>query len=128
MALSIIGDVKEAFLTAAKLDVKHIETRWALVELYMQLPGIIGGSEKKAQKYADELMSISKIDGVMAKGHIDEYFSRYTTAEKYYLQGVAITHSKTAYQRLINLYIKTKQTDKAKKAKEDQQSTPPKTD
>jgi len=38
-ALGIIGDVKEAFLKAAELDPNHIETRWALVELYMQLPG-----------------------------------------------------------------------------------------
>ena len=48
-------------------------------------------------------MEISKIDGLMAKGHIDEYFKRYTAAEKNYLKGVNLTHSKTAYQRLINL-------------------------
>src|SRR5690606_8651833 len=54
-ALAIIGDVKQAFSTAAELDPKHIETRWALVELYMQLPGIIGGSMSKSLKYADEL-------------------------------------------------------------------------
>ena len=32
-ALTIIGDVKEAFLKAAELDPKHIDTRWDLVEL-----------------------------------------------------------------------------------------------
>lgn len=118
-ALGMIDEIELSFKTAAKLDSKHTDTRWALLILYLELPGIIGGSEKKSQKYADELMLISKIDGVMAKGHIEEYFKRYENAEKYYLQGVAITHSKTAYQRLINLYTKTKQTDKLKKAKED---------
>jgi len=118
-ALGMIDEIETSFKTAAKLDSKHTDTRWALLILYVELPGIIGGSEKKAQKYADELMLISKIDGVMAKGHIEEYFKRYETAEKYYLQGIAITHSKTAYQRLINLYAKTKQTNKEKKAKED---------
>jgi hypothetical protein len=55
----------------------------------------------------------------MAKGHIEEHYKRYKSAEKFYLQGVAITHSKTAYQRLINLYTKTKQKDKAQQAKEE---------
>jgi tetratricopeptide (TPR) repeat protein len=118
-ALGMIDDIENSFKTAAKLDLKHTDTRWALLILYLELPGILGGSEKKSQMYANELMQISKIDGVMAKGHIEEHFKRYETAEKYYLQGVAITHSKTAYQRLINLYTKTEQFDKAKKAKED---------
>ena len=30
-ALTLIGDVKDAFLTAAQLDKNHINTRWALV-------------------------------------------------------------------------------------------------
>lgn len=115
-ALGMIDEIEESFKLAAKLDPKHTDTRWALVILYLELPGIIGGSEKKSQGYANELMAISKIDGFMAKGHIDEYFERYTSAEKYYLQGVNLTHSKTAYQRLINLYSKMKLPQKAKAA------------
>jgi tetratricopeptide (TPR) repeat protein len=72
-ALGIIGDVKDAFLTAAELDPKHIDARWALVELYMQLPGIIGGSKNKSLKYADELEQLSKVDGYLAKGYVYEY-------------------------------------------------------
>ncbi|KIX21385.1 hypothetical protein SY27_06625 [Flavobacterium sp. 316] len=115
-ALGMIDDIETSFKLAAKLDLKHTDTRWALLILYLELPAIIGGSEKKSQKYADELMAISKIDGVMAKGHIDEYFKRYNSAEKYYLQGVNLTHSKTAYQRLINLYTKMKLPKKANEA------------
>lgn len=118
-ALGMIDDIENAFKLAAKLDSKHTDTRWALLILYLELPAIIGGSEKKSQKYADELMVISKIDGVMAKGHIDEYFERYASAERYYLQGVNLTHSKTAYQRLINLYNKMELPQKAKNAEEE---------
>ncbi len=64
-------------------------------------------------------MNISKIDGVMAKGHIDEYFERYNLAEKYFLQSVSLTHSATAYKRLINLYNKMKLFQKAKVAQEE---------
>ena len=57
-ALSMIGDVEESFLLAAKLDPKYIDARWALVMLYIELPGIVGGSETKAVKYCDELMAL----------------------------------------------------------------------
>lgn len=117
-AMTMIDDIEDAFLTSAKLDSKHTDVRWALVILYLELPAILGGSENKSQKYANELMEISSIDGFMAKGHIDEYFKRYTAAEKNYLKGVNLTHSKTAYQRLINLYKKMKLTAKAKAAQE----------
>ena len=103
-ALGMIDEIEICFKTAAKLDAKHTDTRWALVILYLELPGIIGGSEKKSQNYASELMNISKIDGVMAKGYIEEYFKRYKQAEIFYKQGIEITHSKTAYKKLIDLY------------------------
>lgn len=103
-ALSLLDDVENAFLTAAKLDAKHIDTRWALVEFYLQVPGILGGSEKKAQKYADELVVISPVDGYLARGHIQEYFGRYLKAEPEYKKAFEIGQSKTTYQKLYNLY------------------------
>ena len=60
-ALGYIGDIKRYFETAAKLDPVHIEVRWALVEYYIQLPGIIGGSERKAVKYANELLNRQRL-------------------------------------------------------------------
>lgn len=117
-ALSLIDDVEESFLNAAKLDPKHIDTRWALIILYIELPGIIGGSEVKAQKYADELMKLSKVDGYMAKGYIDEYFDRYTKAELNYTKAHDIGNSKTTFQKLYDLYRnKMKQLQKAEELK-----------
>ena len=117
-ALRLIGDVEDSFLTAAKLDSKHIDTRWALVTFYIELPGIVGGSEIKAQKYADELMNLSKVDGYMAKGYIDEYFKRYAKAEINYKKAHEIGHSKTTFQKLYDLYQnKMKQTQKATELK-----------
>lgn len=114
-ALGMIDEVEESFLKAIKLDPKHIGARWALVELYLQLPAIIGGSEKKAQKYSSELLKISSVDGYLSKGHIAEYFKRYPEAEKNYKKAVEIGGSKTTYQKLANLYKnKMKQPEKAK--------------
>ena len=118
-ALGMIDEVEESFLTAAKLDKKHIDTRWALVMLYIELPGIIGGSEKKAQKYADELIALSKVDGYLAKGYIDVYFSRYAKAEIHYKKAHEIGNSKTTFDKLYDLYLnKLKDKAKANKVKE----------
>jgi tetratricopeptide (TPR) repeat protein len=118
-ALSLIDEVEQSFLNAAKLDTKHIATRWALVMFYIELPGIVGGSEKKALKYANELMSLSKVDGHLSQGHIDEYFKRYTKAEVSYLKAHQLGNTKTTFQKLYNLYLnKLKDKLKATKLKE----------
>ncbi len=111
-ALGMIGEIKKSFETAIKLNRNHIEARYALVELYLELPGIVGGSERKAQQYALELLTISPLDGNLAKGRIAEYFKRYKQAESFYLQAHKIGNSKVTKQKLINLYKLTRQFDK----------------
>lgn len=114
-ALGMIGEVRSSFEKAIALNPKHIEARWALIELYLQLPGIIGGSEIKANRYADELLKISPVDGYLAKGHIAEYFARFSAAEKYYKKAVETGGSKTSYQKLADLYKnKMNQPEKAR--------------
>ncbi len=103
-ALSMIGDVKASFEKAIQLNPNHIDARWALIELYLQLPGIVGGSERKAVNYANELLKISPVDGYLAKGHIAEYFNKYKEAEKNYTKAIVISGSKTSYQKLADLY------------------------
>ena len=119
-ALGMIDDVENAFLTAAKLDSKHVDSRWALITLYIELPGIVGGSETKAQKYANELASISKVDGYLAKGYIDVYFKRYQDAEKNYRKSYQIGQSKITFDKLYDLYLnKLKDKQKAINLKEE---------
>lgn len=119
-ALGMIDDIEEAFLTAAKLDKKHIDARWALVMLYLELPGIIGGSETKAKKYADELLLISRIDGYLAHGYIEIYFKRYKKAEPLYVAAHRLGNSKTTFEKLYDLYLnKLKDKVKAQQLKEE---------
>jgi tetratricopeptide (TPR) repeat protein len=114
-ALGMISEVKLSFEKAISLNPKHIEARVALVELYLQLPGIVGGSEKKALLYANEIAQISAVDGYLSKGHIAEYFGRYKEAEVQYKKAVEISKSKNSYQILANLYKnKMGQPEKAK--------------
>jgi tetratricopeptide (TPR) repeat protein len=113
-ALGMIGEVRSSFEKAITLNPKHIEARWALIELYLQLPGIVGGSESKAIKYSTELRDISPVDGYLSRGHIEEYFNRYSDAEEQYKRAILIGGSKICYQKLADLYKnKMKQPDKA---------------
>ncbi|MDB9755223.1 tetratricopeptide repeat protein [Winogradskyella sp.] len=112
-ALGIIGDVKHAFLTAAALDPNHIDARWALVELYVSLPGIVGGSYSKALTYAAELEQLSKVDGYLAKGYVYEYDDEPELAETYYKLAIKEGGSVTCYEKLTNFYEKQNQPEKA---------------
>lgn len=112
-AVSYVWDIKRELEMAAQLDPKHIETRWALIEYYLQLPGIFGGSEKKALDHAVELSKISKVDGYLAKGHIAEFSNRYKDAELNYKKAIEVGGSPHTYEKLIKLYEKNKKPLKA---------------
>jgi tetratricopeptide (TPR) repeat protein len=119
-ALGMVDEVKGSFEKAIVLNPKHLEARWALIELYIQLPGIVGGSESKALRYSNELSRLSPVDGYLSKGHINEYFKRYTLAEQEYKKAVAIGGSKVSYQLLANLYKnKMKKPEKAQSVLEE---------
>ena len=103
-ALGMIGEVKASFEKAIELNPKHIEARWALVMIYIQLPGFVGGSESKAIKYSNELLKLSPVDGYLSRGQIDEHFKRYTAAEQQYKKAIAAGSTKVGVQMLDNLH------------------------
>ena len=112
-AIGLIGAIKVSFTKAAELDAKHIEARWALVELYMQLPGIFGGSKSKSLRYAQELENLSKVDGYLAKGYVYEYDNELQLAEKYYKLAIKEGGSLICYDKLTRFYISQNQPEKA---------------
>ncbi|MFD0964793.1 tetratricopeptide repeat protein [Pseudofulvibacter geojedonensis] len=112
-ALTLVSDIKKHLHKAAELDNQHIEVRWALVEVYISLPGIVGGSEKKAKKYANELMHISPVDGYLALGYVAEYNDKPQIAEENYKKAIELGGSLHTYDKLSGLYEKTNQPKKA---------------
>lgn len=112
-ALGMIDDIEKSFLKAAELDSKHINVRWALVEYYMKLPGVLGGSKNKALKYAYQLEQLSKVDGYLAKGYIFESDNEPELAEKYYKLAINAGGSLWCYDKLTTFYQKQKQPEKA---------------
>lgn len=113
-ALGMISGIRDSFQQAIRLNPKHINARWALIEYYLQLPAVLGGSESRAVSYACELEKLSAVDGHLAKGRIEEYFGRYAKAEKHYLKAHAIGNSETTYKKLLALYTRTRHAEKAR--------------
>ena len=70
------------------------------------MPGIVGGSQAKAIQYSNELLKISPVDGYLSRGHIEEYFDRYSAAEIQYKKAHEIGNSKVTFQKLYQLYLK----------------------
>lgn len=107
-AASLIGDVKFHLKKAAELDPKHINSRWALLQMYLELPAIIGGSESTSRAYASELKLISPVDGALAFGYIERELENYDKAEIHYKQAVELGQSETTYRELAELYKRSK--------------------
>ena len=112
-AIGMVDDIESALHKAAKLDSNHKNVRWALVEYYMKLPGVLGESKNMALKYAYQLEQLSKVDGYLAKGFIFESDDEPEFAEKNYKLAIRESGSLYCYNKLTNFYEKQKQPEKA---------------
>lgn len=92
-AFFYISDIKKYLKKAARLDSKHIETRWGLVELYLVLPGIVGGSANTAKKYADQIIKIDTLNGYLAKARIAEAEGNKNMETSYYKKALRLDFS-----------------------------------
>lgn len=106
-AAMLISDIKAHLHKAAELDPTHKEVRWALVDLYIALPSIIGGSESTARKYANQLLKISELDGYLNLGNIAESFNKHQDAENYYKKALNLNgnNKKIHKQNSINYHL-----------------------
>jgi tetratricopeptide (TPR) repeat protein len=108
-AVSLIDDVKFHLKKATELDPTHINSRWALLQMYLELPGIVGGSESTSRRYASQLETISPVDGALAFGYIERELANYNKAEMHYKKAVKLGQSVTTYKELAELYKRSNQ-------------------
>jgi len=69
-AVVYVSDIKIYLEKTLSLNPKHIEARRALVELYVKLPGFLGGDHDRAVVLSEELVNVSKVDSYLAKAFI----------------------------------------------------------
>lgn len=90
VGLTLIGKIKASFKRALILDPGHLGAHWALIDLYVSLPGIVGGSMTKAYEYAEALKELSAIDGYLALGYVYEYDDEENKARENYIAALKL--------------------------------------
>ncbi|WP_127846708.1 tetratricopeptide repeat protein [Psychroflexus aestuariivivens] len=111
-AMSLLDEVKTHLHKAAELDENHIQSRRAMLEMYLELPGIAGGSESKAKQFAREIQNIDAADGKLAWAHIYQKSEDFNKAEAYYETALDIQKSEKVYLNFSEFYAETEQIEK----------------
>lgn len=72
-SLSLINKSKKYLLKSVKLDNKNKPAMWVLIQIFTELPQLLGGDKSFALQYASELENISLVDGLFAKKYIYDF-------------------------------------------------------
>lgn len=62
--------IRDAFARAAELDPTHVNARFALMQYYLQAPGIAGGSEAMAREQAETIARLNPARGHVARAQL----------------------------------------------------------
>ncbi len=81
---SLAKRVRKEFEQASALDPDNLEARFGLIEYYLQAPGILGGSDKKAKEQAQEIRRRNALQGYRAYGRIAEHGKNFDEALREY--------------------------------------------
>ncbi|HWQ02942.1 MAG TPA: tetratricopeptide repeat protein [Candidatus Nitrosotenuis sp.] len=68
------------------LDPKHIDSRWGLMEFHKRAPGIVGGDDKKAYVYLEEIKKLNPVRGQFAEYRMRQLEKKQVSPEPYYLK------------------------------------------
>ncbi|WP_170106660.1 tetratricopeptide repeat protein [Christiangramia gaetbulicola] len=93
-AAMLLGDVKKYLKKAAELDSSHKEARRALVELFMQIPGFLGGSKIIAESYASDLDRLNDVDALLADAYIYKIQEYRDLAKNKYEEAIRVAQRK----------------------------------
>jgi tetratricopeptide (TPR) repeat protein len=74
---------------AAALDPKNLDPRFALMEYYLQAPGLMGGSKQKAAAMAEEIGRIDVARGYLAQARLAQENKEPSGEEAAFLKAVA---------------------------------------
>ncbi|OUW38254.1 MAG: hypothetical protein CBD44_01425 [Flavobacteriaceae bacterium TMED184] len=72
-SLALINKAKKYLIKSVEIDKKNKPARWALIQIFTELPQFLGGSKSIALQYANELEEMSLIDGLFAKKYIYDF-------------------------------------------------------
>lgn len=76
------GRIKDMFAKAVELDPANFDSRRDLNMFYLQAPGIVGGSVRKAYANADAHAKINATQGAILRAEVHAYDKEFEQAEK----------------------------------------------
>jgi tetratricopeptide (TPR) repeat protein len=68
------------------LDPNHLNSRWGLMEFHKRAPGIVGGDDKRAYVYLEEIKRINPVRGQFAEYRMRQLEKQQVSPEPYYLK------------------------------------------
>ena len=80
--ISLAGKVRHAFEAAVRLDPSNVDARVALMEYYLNAPGVAGGSKEKAKQQADAVRRLNAYRGGLAAARVHAAMHNWTAAEQ----------------------------------------------
>ena len=81
-ALSLINSAKVNLIKSSNIDKSDIYSRWALVQILLELPNFFGGDDELAFKFSEEIYKISKLHGLISKSYIHNFLNEFDKAEQ----------------------------------------------
>jgi len=94
---------------AVAIAPNNLDALDALVQFYLQAPGVAGGSTSKANETADKIASLDPVRGYLAKGKIALHGNEGENAEALYLKANASDpKSYQVLMQLVSFYMNTK--------------------
>ncbi|MBL7996597.1 tetratricopeptide repeat protein [bacterium] len=106
--------IKSELEKAVELNPNNAEARMSLLQMYVMMPGIMGGSITKARKQADALMQLNACLGYLGYAMISDYEEDLASAEAYYAKAIAAEPQLSRpYHQLGYLYLKQKRYEEA---------------
>jgi tetratricopeptide (TPR) repeat protein len=76
------GKIKDMFVKAVELDPNHFDMRRDLGMFYLQAPGIVGGSVRKARANADDFAKLNPAQAQLLRADIHIYEKEFDQADK----------------------------------------------
>ena len=98
---------KAALERSVELNGNNLEARFALVEYFLLAPGIMGGSEQKAQMQADEIKRRDPVEGHRAQGRIYQRQKKLDLARKEYVDAVREQPTSATAHYYLGIYLLT---------------------
>ncbi len=87
-SLPYVRSMKSSFEQAASLRPDDLAVQIILLNLYAELPWVLGGSNKKAERQTERIKTISVIEGHLAKGYYNRTIKKNKEALVAYLEAV----------------------------------------